>query len=559
MEEVSGSSPRDSEGEEVAVKGVRGRQDASSPSSSGEVANIRKLVHRKGVEIKRKSTELSEVSGVSNKKRKKVQEDGSSDENVTRETAEGPLVDQSSSTAKSSEDQDSDLTKDVSGELQKKSDADESRSVSTTSPPTTTTAEADPHDSPEAKVSSDEDRKPSPVVAAVVTVAATARTERENQDVEAASPVVVAAAATTPEEAAREDPEGVSIVKDMVSQRKSQEDDDTDPILMDGWFNWLDDLLEYYEKHGHCQVRDAENHILYSWLKRQRIMFRKGKLEPEKLRILQLLKTNGFDKPAKEVGDKTAKSPRAPARTSLAGKQPAAKPAATEASALRGQGPASQAIQATAQGGENSGQQSQLLSGSDLPQARTVMPGAIASQPALGVSTFSDLLASLQASTGASQLMANQAYAAASATAAPASSRPQRQDPPARVASVGGWPQQDASASANVLQNVTHNSAIASLLAAIPAESLAGTLGSLTADSIGILGRQVPNLAQLQAELRQPRRSGFTDPLQALVLLLQQQQEQQQRQHQQRQQQMLLEELIREKLRRQPRDDEGPN
>jgi Helicase associated domain len=91
------------------------------------------------------------------------------------------------------------------------------------------------------------------------------------------------------------DSDGVKIVKTMVSELKNKAK--SDPTMVDGWYNWLDELLEHYAKHGHCQVRDAENHILYSWLKRQRIMYRRGKLEPDKLRILQLLKTNGFDTP----------------------------------------------------------------------------------------------------------------------------------------------------------------------------------------------------------------------------------------------------------------------
>ena len=88
-------------------------------------------------------------------------------------------------------------------------------------------------------------------------------------------------------------PEEIAKVKLILEQRrKAEEDNDT---FMDGWYNWVNDLLDYHQKHGHCQVRDAESHALYNWLKRQRVMFRKGKLEPEKLKILQLLKTNGFE------------------------------------------------------------------------------------------------------------------------------------------------------------------------------------------------------------------------------------------------------------------------
>jgi Helicase associated domain len=92
-----------------------------------------------------------------------------------------------------------------------------------------------------------------------------------------------------------QDSDGVRIVKKMVAELKNQEK--SDPTMVDGWYNWLDELMEHNAKHGHCQVRDAENHVLYSWLKRQRIMFRKGKLDSDKLRILQLLKTNGFGTP----------------------------------------------------------------------------------------------------------------------------------------------------------------------------------------------------------------------------------------------------------------------
>lgn len=99
--------------------------------------------------------------------------------------------------------------------------------------------------------------------------------------------------------------------------KRRKEAEENNDAFMDGWYNWVNDLLEYHKKHGHCQVRDAESHALYNWLKRQRVMFRKGKLEEEKLEILRLLKTNGFEtakkatvKPPPEPVSKKHKSPK---------------------------------------------------------------------------------------------------------------------------------------------------------------------------------------------------------------------------------------------------------
>jgi len=87
--------------------------------------------------------------------------------------------------------------------------------------------------------------------------------------------------------------EEVSQVKLIVQQRRKAEENND--AFMDGWYNWVDDLLEYHKSNGNCQVRDAQNHALYNWLKRQRVMYRKGKLKAEKLKILNLLKANGFE------------------------------------------------------------------------------------------------------------------------------------------------------------------------------------------------------------------------------------------------------------------------
>ena len=85
----------------------------------------------------------------------------------------------------------------------------------------------------------------------------------------------------------------INKVMEILKCRKQAEENND--AFMDGWYNWVNDLLDYHKKHGHCQVRDAESHALYNWLKRQRVMFRKGKLEEDKLTILRLLKTNGFE------------------------------------------------------------------------------------------------------------------------------------------------------------------------------------------------------------------------------------------------------------------------
>ena len=176
-----------------------------------------------------------------------------------------------------------------------------------------------------------------------------------------------------------------------------------------------------------------------------------------------------------------------------------------------------------------------------------MLPGAITHQP-LATSTYSNLLNSLQANTGVSQLLANQALAAAAASNASASARQPRQDPPARVA---GSPQTESLApSNNPLQNTAQSALGASLLASMQGEGITGGTNPLAADSLR--GRQqLSNMAQLQAELGQTRRTGAVDSVQSLMLLIQQQQEQQRQQQRREQQQRLLEELIREQLRRQ--------
>ncbi|CAB9521503.1 expressed unknown protein [Seminavis robusta] len=154
--------------------------------------------------------------------------------------------------------------------------------------------------SPTSNSSSDESqRKPSPTEDGKRGAKTETNEDRLPQDSQAASARAhggTYSVGVDANESVHGDSEGVTIVKQMLVELKEQ--GESDPTLIDGWYNWLDDLLAHHATHGHCQVRDAENHILYSWLKRQRIMYRKGKLEPDKLRILQLLKTNGFDVPS---------------------------------------------------------------------------------------------------------------------------------------------------------------------------------------------------------------------------------------------------------------------
>jgi len=106
----------------------------------------------------------------------------------------------------------------------------------------------------------------------------------------------------------------IQTVRQILDQRKKDEAEDK--AFMDGWYNWIEDLLVYDAEHGHCQVRDSDNRTLYNWLKRQRVMLRKGKLDQEKLKILQMLKTNGFEitdtvvapaKPGRKPGSGTSR------------------------------------------------------------------------------------------------------------------------------------------------------------------------------------------------------------------------------------------------------------
>jgi hypothetical protein len=54
------------------------------------------------------------------------------------------------------------------------------------------------------------------------------------------------------------------------------------------WNDWFDELVEYKAKHGDCKVpmRWEENRRLGVWVSNQRQLKKRGKLDPERVRML---------------------------------------------------------------------------------------------------------------------------------------------------------------------------------------------------------------------------------------------------------------------------------